>query len=306
MASEARSTRLFERDPALSSLFSYIENIRGIDFGLYRHATVVRKTALRLEKTGCSTYDQYLAYLTQHPDELDELIDELTIKVSNFFRNPVVFEVLHDIVLPEIAARFGYLKVWSLGCAKGEEPYSIAILVHDLMKKAGLKANLSLLGTDLCDGAVEKAAQGLYRESDLAETKKRYVDTYFRRVSPSPSSGTRSHAGLQNEAAFLKEDRYLLIDEIRAMTQFECADVLSALKSPHAPPEFNLILCRNLMIYMNKSLQQEVLSQIADLLPLGGYLVIGQSETILDSFNGVFSQPFPEIKIFRKVAPFSV
>jgi chemotaxis protein methyltransferase CheR len=242
---------------------------------------------------------------------MDRLIAALTVKVSAFFRDPVVFEVLHSFVLPELSSEFGYLHAWSLGCAAGDEPYSLAILMHDLLTRDRQNIDLRVAGTDLCDGAIEKALRGLYPAEELTEVKKRFLDTYFERVqgTPAEDGGPESvgEGGIvtqhrQRNPAYTPEDRYRVRNEIKALVKFDCGDVLTKLERQKSRSSFNVIFCRNLLIYMNRALQDEILRSITAVLSPKGCLVIGQSETISEGFRGVFRQPFPGLKLFRKLS----
>ncbi len=272
----------------LQRLLAYINEMRGIDFSRYRHATVLRKLELRIEATKTKTYRHYLEHLKSRPEELDSLIAALTIKVSTFFRNPPVFELIGNVVLPELVTEFGFLKIWSLGCAHGQEPYSIAMLALDLMKREE-PVDIKILGTDVCDGAIERSFEGTYPEGELADVKKKFLESYFERIVPGPD---QRHS---------QEGMFRVSNQIKSMVRLECGDMLSRLKQRRAKGDrYNLILCRNVLIYMNRFLQSEVVQLVSDILHENGYLVIGESEMLPEGLRGLFAQPFPGIKIFRK------
>lgn len=252
---------------------------------------MARKLELRLQDTKTYNYKEYLAYLRSNPEELDDLVKTLTIKASNFFRNPLVYELLNSFILPELISEFRSLNIWSLGCAKGEEPYSVAMIIHELLKRENKPFDVKIVGTDMCDGAIETAVTGEYPDNELSEVKKRHMDAFFQRISTS------------QELPFKQKHIFRLIDEIRSMVRFECGDIISRLKSREARLNAcNLILCRNVLIYMNRGLQEEVLKNISDILCENGYLVIGESETIPETYNNTFSRVFPGVKIYRKRA----
>ena len=275
----------------LKRLLAYINETRGIDFSMYRHATVQRKLELRIEATKTGHYRHYLEHIKSRPEELDSLITALTIKVSTFFRNPLVFELLGAFVLPELAAEFGFLKVWSLGCAHGQEPYSVAMLALDLMKREK-PVDIKILGTDVCDGAIGRSFEGTYPESELSDVKKKFLESFFERIAPGPD---QRHA---------QEGMFRVSNEIKSIVRLECGDMLSRLKQSRAKEDrYNLILCRNVLIYMNRFLQSEVVRLISDILHENGYLVIGESEMLHEASREFFTQPFPGIKIFRKKSP---
>lgn len=276
-----------DTDFHLKKLLEYVHQERGIDFSRYRTATVARKLDLRLRESSCSGYREYLSFLKSHPEEMQALVRTLTIKVSNFFRNPLVFELLDTTVLPELAAEFGFLKIWSIGCAYGEEPYTVAMLVRELLQERS-SVEFQIRGTDVDPDAIGKARQGIYPAGELVETKRRYIDAYFTKSDISPASGYGS-------------ERYLLSSEIRSMVRFSCSNIMDQLlyKRPQMG-NFNLILCRNVLIYMNLTMQEQLFRALEDMLYENGCLVLGEAETMPNSIRPDFEQPFPGIKIFRK------
>ncbi len=274
----------------LKNIFRYVNEARGVDFALYRHATIARKLELRLAETGNQSYRNYLSYLESHPEELDKLIRTLTIKVSNFFRNPLVYELLFTSVIPELISEFGMLKIWSLGCAFGEEPYSTAILVRELLKREKRNFDVKILGTDIDAGAIEKGILGEYPGRELEEVKKKYLDSCFQKV-------------VIKAAPVANESTYRINNEIKSMVMLECADIIKKLEAKRKQRStFHLVLCRNVLIYMDKTLQQDILRNISGLIPEKGHLVIGESETVPPIGKDEFRQVFPGVKIFRKIS----
>jgi len=272
----------------LKQLLEYVCAMRGIDFSLYRQATVLRKLELRLQETKSGDYKKYLSFLKENPDELQALIRTLTIKVSNFFRNPVVFELLSSRVLPELTAQFGFLKAWSLGCADGEEPYSVAMIIHELQTQDNLSFACQIQGTDVDPEAIEKARKGEYSEEELFETKRKYIDAYFKKLP--------HHFG-----TCPGNERYQINDKIKSMVRFSSDNIMNMLLHKRAYlGSYNIILCRNVLIYLNREMQEEMVRAIGDVLYDKGYLVIGEAETMPESVRPEFEQPFPGIKIFRK------
>lgn len=273
----------------LKSLFEYINGLRGIDFSLYRHATVARKLDLRLDETDTRSYTEYLAYLKSHPREIDNLIKALTIKVSNFFRNPLVYELLHSRVLPALISEFGELKVWSLGCASGEEPYSVAMMLYELLRRERETFRVEILSTDVDPEVIKKAVEGEYPESELEEVKKKHLDAFFSEI-PAADKHFPGHKRC-----------YTVKDEIKSMVKFECGDIAIKLKEQGTGRGvFHIILCRNVLIYMNRALQQKICSYITDILDPNGYLIIGESETIPETSRNAFVQLYPGVKIYKK------
>lgn len=249
---------------------------------------MVRKLELRLQETKSRDYTDYLSFLKTNPDELQVLVRTLTIKVSNFFRNPVVFELLSSRVLPELAAEFGSLKVWSIGCANGEEPYSVAMIIEDLLVEGTISCTYQIQGTDVDPEAIERAKLGEYSDEELVETKRKYIDAYVIKMSNPPSSE-------------YGHDHFRVSDKIRSMVQFSGGNIMHLLSGRKDYPErYNLILCRNILIYLNREMQEEIISALGEILYDRGYLLLGESETMPESVRHAFEQPFPGIKIFRK------
>ncbi len=278
---------LSEDKIGLRNLLEYIHKSRGIDFTLYRFSTFRRRLELRLSETSTHNYREYLEFLRAHPEEIDVFIQALTIKLSNFFRNPLVYEFLYSYVLPEMLTGNHFLKIWSVGCARGEEPYSVAIMIHDLKKLTRKSCDVKILGTDIDSEALQQAMKGEYREDDLFEVKKKYLDTYFTR--------TQNSGGTHPTALFR------INDEIKSMVTFERADIMNSekLRDTHSN-DYQLILCRNVLIYMTRNLQEKVQSNLSEMIAENGYLVIGETETLDGSLRDFFIKIFPEKKIFKK------
>ena len=272
----------------LKKLLEYIHAERGIDFTLYRHATVVRKLDLMLERAGCRDYKEYLSFLQAHPGEMQDLVMTLTIKASNFFRNPLVFELLYTTIIPELVAEFGFLKAWSIGCAYGEEPYSVAMIVRELIAEENLSFAYNIQGTDVYPNAIEKAIRGEYPEGELVEAKQRYVESCFTRIASPQSLGPDTA-------------RYRVKSEIRSMVRFSCTNIMDQLLYKRAYlGNYNLVLCRNVLVYMNIAMQEELFRALKDILYEKGFLVLGETETMPESMRADFEQPFPGIRVFKK------
>ncbi len=252
-------------EDTLQSIFSYIKQRRLIDFSLYKQKTILRRLRGRLEKLGIDDYRDYLDYLKKNLSEVDELINVLTIKVSSFFRNPLVFEYLNSIVLPEIIerSRDDVIKVWSAGCAGGEEPYSVAILMRELMKDMP-DLRVVIIATDINRYSIEDAKRAVYNHDSLDNVKKILLERYFIRDG----------------------ERFRLRDEIKEMVRFEYHDVTTCT----APKSgifsgYDLILFRNVSIYFEREISERVMRFFSRIINPQGYLVIGEAEAITDDMR---------------------
>lgn len=268
-----------QQQPELQDILNHVRELRGLDFNTYRIETIRRRLLLRLEKTGLPDLAGYLRYLRDEPPEIDALIDALTIKVSNFFRNPYTFEVLREFILPELleTLKNGGLRIWSAGCARGEEIYSVAILLRELGAEPG---SVFLIATDIDQDSLTEAGRALYQGSALQEVKKMYLDRYFVKQG---------------------EDLYALDDAIRSMVCFAPHDLTTDI-----PPkkgifaDYHLILCRNVLIYLNIGRQLRVMNNLTKLISSTGFLVLGEAETIPQSLAAEFGEFGYHTKIFRK------
>lgn len=252
-------------DSDISSILKYIEKKRDVDFSAYR-TDIIRKRVFReLNSHDFSNVAAFLGHLDGSPSALNSLIDALTINFSRFFRDSLVFEYIADQVLPVILFNkkrdhHHALRIWSAGCATGEEPYSVALLVRDQL---GIEANewqVHIFATDIDHAALEYAKKGIYTHDSIQNVRYRMVEEYFTRT----------------------DDLYRIDDRIKALVDFSDHDILD--KTTHVPPQsiyghFDMVLCRNLLIYFNPSSQSAVVERLYRSIASGGYLVLGMAET---------------------------
>jgi two-component system CheB/CheR fusion protein len=230
---------------------------RGVDFRSYKRLTILRRLSRRMAATGCKSLDEYSTYVEEHPEEYKQLIGAFLIKVTEFFRDPELFDYLKEEVLPGLVeeAREGenQLRIWSAGCATGEEAYSLAILVSEVLgREAGL-FNVRIFATDIDEDAVRFARRGVYPPSALGGLSEEQIGRYF-----------------------VDEDgSYQVKKQIRGMIVFGEHDL--AQRSPF--PHVDLVVSRNVLIYFSGELQRRALQLFAYSLRDGGYLVTGKAES---------------------------
>jgi len=249
----------------MDQLLVELKNACGIDFSNYRSSFLKRRIAARMAQARCNTSSQYLEIVKGDPSECDRLIDAIGINFSSFFRDPIVFEILAREIAPDLLkrrqiARGSEIRVWSAGCAAGEEPYSVAILLNEATRG---EHNISyrIFATDIDRSALEQAASATYPRQSLEHTKLGILDKYF----IPHGEGYRLKPIVQKAVHFSNED----------------------LTSPdsHSPTEsvfgsFDIVLCRNVLIYFSRELQRLVLDKLLASLVKGGYLVLGDSDSI--------------------------
>lgn len=264
---------------ALDLLLEKVYRDVGHDFRDYKRGTVTRRLVRRLYATGTGTYRDYMQHLDNHPEEYQTLTDYLTISVSGFFRSPYSFQQVAGLVLPELVAdkraRDGRaLRFWSTACAQGEEPYSIAILLADFLGHRPGDFDISIYATDISMSAITEAKAATYQKIDGLSTTT--LASYFTR---------------QDEGFVVKAD-------IRQMVNFSYFD----LASTNPPPFMNLdcVFCCNVLIYLQKQLQERVLTMLYDSLATPGYLVLGEVETPTDNLRGELECLDTKAKIYKK------
>jgi chemotaxis protein methyltransferase CheR len=218
--------------------------------------------------------------LRQSPQELDLLQKALTIHVSQFFRNPSMFDKLRDEVLPKFFSsceKNGAEKVrfWCLGCAGGEEPFSLAILLREHFSKELRKVQTIIHGTDIDAETIRAAQQAEYIEDRLKEVPAELKDRYFR----------------QSGSCFR------LVPELREMVTFLQGDITKRAEYVSS----NLVVCRNTLIYFTRHEQEKILHGVADILPAGGILVLGKSETLVGDVRQRFEAICPVERIYRRL-----
>lgn len=271
----------------LKPVLEFLLEHRGFDFSGYQPSVLERRIGERLKAVNCRDFSTYYFYLTGCNDEIDKLLDVITINVSRFFRDTLVFELIADQVLPCMVReklRIGdaSLRVWSAACARGEEPYSMAILIHELLRKENRSINQHIFATDIDQNALKEAAKGLYASSSIKNIKYRLLNKYF----------------------IPEGETFSLIPEIRAKVSFSLYNMLD--KKCAVPPEsvfgdFDLVLCRNLLIYFNSEYQNLIFEKLYRSLAGRGYLVLGMAETPPMAYRGRFKQMFEFSPIFQKI-----
>lgn len=235
----------------------------GLDLTGYRPEQMQRRLDAALQRMGLSSVGELVARARQDPSVLDELVDRLTIHVSEFFRNPELFRVLEERVLPELRQRFAPLRVWSAGCSNGAEAYSVAMLLAEKEPEGGW----SVLGTDIDRSVLAQAEVGCYREEDVRQVSA----TRRQRFLIRDGSTWRIHPSLRTRVRFRRHD--LLAD-------------------PFGGP-WHLILCRNVVIYFSEDAKRSLYRRFAEALQVGGYLFVGAAEQVPSARELGFQPTFP-------------
>jgi chemotaxis methyl-accepting protein methylase len=241
----------------------------------YKEKCLRRRIAVRMRARGMHTYADYALLLRTDSAEYERLVDTITINVSKFYRNPEVWEVVREQVLPELyALGSARLHFWSAGCAGGEEPYSIAMLCHEYAEEQGLPLDRHrVLGTDVDARILEFARQGEYSGFAMTDLPDAVRERWF-------ESGSS----------------YRLLPEAKRHVRFERLDLL---RDPF-PPKQHVIFCRNVIIYFERPLQEELFQRFHEALIPGGFLVLGKVEALFGASAGLFRPVSPRQRVFRR------
>lgn len=243
----------------------------------YKDKCVKRRINIRVRATLSPSPETYCTLLASDPAEQDHLLRVLTIHVSHFFRNPSAFEKISEQILPRLFDERGSrgLRLASVGCAGGEEPYSLAIIMRERFAEAVAAGTIFISGTDVDAATLEGARNALFAPDRLAEVA---PDRLARWFTP--------------EGA-----RFRLHREIRSLVEFGLHDLNSL--QPFAPCD--LILCRNVLIYFERGRQESILNGFADALQPGGILVLGKAESLFGTARTRFRTLCPVERIYLAI-----
>jgi len=253
-------------------LLSFIYRERGWDFRDYKPKSLKRRLSRKLCELGIPSFHGYISYLGSNPSELDSLLTFLTIKVSEFFREPEVFDSVCALCCDRLRSPDG-LRVWSCGCANGEEAYSIAMLLSECLPAEALKKT-RVFATDIDREAVERARRAVYREE------------FLRNVSPP----------LKERHLFEVGGLFKVKYNIRNLVRFGTLDIVTGCPLKR----IDLLFCRNLLIYMDKGLQESVFNKLDYALAPGGILVLGRSEVVPNAYSSRYTLLSKKMSIYRK------
>lgn len=266
-----------ELDPVEFDLLKHkIHRERGFNCHFYKDRCLQRRVAVRMRARGCTDVGAYAALLDHDPPEYEYLLDALTINVTKFLRNPETWRVVEEEVFPHLLAANGPRRVWSAGCASGEEPYTMSILLHEWAERHGRTSQLSglrILGTDIDSGSLAAAARAEYPSLALVETPPALRERWF-----GPGPPFRLHPRAREQVSFARCD----------------------LTCEAFPVRQSAIFCRNVVIYFERALQEILFQRFYEALLPGGFLVMGKVETLVGPARARFRTVNNRERIFRR------
>ena len=265
-------------DDELAEISLILQMRRNFSMSVYKDKCMKRRIAIRMRSNCCRDAAAYCSLLRGSETELDLLQRALTIHVSQFFRNPHMFEKLRSHIIPSLYLKSQEsgrrLRVWSLGCAGGEEAYSMAILLREHFAREERQTPTTIDASDIDSEILQAARKAQYNEDRLKDMPAAVRERYF-----------------QPQGSLMQ-----LSSGIREMVTFYLNDM--TVTSDYLPHD--LVLCRNTLIYFTRPEQEKILNGIADILPAGGILVLGKSETLVGDVRRRFSSLCPVERIYQR------
>jgi chemotaxis protein methyltransferase CheR len=266
-------------DDALAEISLILEMRSNFSMSVYKDKCMKRRIAIRMRSCRCHDTVAYCNLLRQSDQELDLLKKTLTIHVSQFFRNPSMFEKLQTVVFPYLFQKADTeqerLRFWSLGCAGGEEAYSLGIILQEFFPRELQQTPTEIRAFDIDAGILQAAVQAEYNEDRMKDLPNSIRERYFVPNGP----------------------RMQLSTKVRAMVTFHQQDIMGV----ETFESCQLALCRNTLIYFTRPDQEKILRGIAHILPPGGILVLGKSETLVGEVRRLFTTVCPVERIYRRL-----
>lgn len=261
------------------ALTEKIAKERGFGCANYKDGCLRRRIAVRMRATATTDFAGYASRLDRDPGEWELLLDALTINVTKLYRDADVWTAVAERIVPELwASDAPSIHVWSAGCSSGEELYTLASIFHQHAERTATLQKLRrlrILGSDIDRGSIEAARRGSYPAEAFSEVTPAIKSRYFSPTAP-----------------------HLVAPELKALVEVERRDLLS---EPAPSRGFQLICCRNAIIYFGRASQEPLLRRFHEALLPGGFLVLGKVETVLGAARQLFEPVDARQRIFRKV-----
>jgi two-component system CheB/CheR fusion protein len=264
-------------DPQFEALLDYLRRTRGFDFTGYKRSSLMRRVGKRMQMIGVVGYADYLDYLEVHLEEFGHLFDAILINVTAFFRDPAAWEALQAEIVPRLLAgkrAEDPIRVWSAGCASGEEAYSLAMILAEAIGLEEARERVKVYATDVDEAALARARQAVYEAKEIEGVPEGLREKYFEPVN----------------------GRYVFHKDLRRSVIFGRHDLIQ-----DAPiSRIDLLVCRNTLMYFNTETQSRILDRFHFALNDRGFLFLGKAETLL-TYNNTFVPIDLKRRIFAKV-----
>lgn len=268
----------------LKQVESYLRG-KNIDISAYNQSFIKKTISIRMNLTSCDTTNDYLLYLANIPAEVTELMWQINNSYSEFFRNPLTYNFLEQVILPQLLEnkkikRENEIRIWSAACASGQEAYSLAILCDELIKSQTTAINCRIFASDMNPEEISNAQKGVYLAPTLGKVTLNRIQTYFTR----------------------KREIYTIVPRLKESVDFSVFDLISDIGS--CPPasiygNFDLVFCSNLLFYYKPESRTFILEKLGSSLAREGYLVTGETEREIVRQNN-YREVLPNSAIFQR------
>jgi two-component system CheB/CheR fusion protein len=262
--------------PDFDALLDYLKRTRGVDFNAYKRGSLMRRIQKRMGAVNISAFEEYTDYLEVHPDEFAHLFNSILINVTSFFRDEAAWEYVRDEVVPRLLETRADrpIRVWSAGCASGEEPFTVAMLLADAMGRDSFRERVKIYATDVDDQTLNDARQATYTVKQVQQVPQALQNKYFVRDG----------------------DRFVFDKDVRRSVIFGRHDLVQ-----DAPiSRVSLLVCRNTLMYFNVEAQSRILARFHFALAAAGVLFLGKAEMLL-TYSHLFAPLDLRRRIFRKI-----
>ena len=269
-------------DLAVADILAFLTDHFGEDFQSYSRSLAKKRIGERAAQLSLTEIASYRNYLYSEPAEPDALARMLRIRFSSFFRDPLQFELLGSVILPQLLHECqGLFRAWSAACASGEEPYSLAIILDEAIQVHEARAKLHIFATDIAEDALDEARHGRYSPETLGGVTLKRIGNCF----------TARKGG------------YQILDKYRDLVTYSRYDLLD--QRTYVPPEslfggFNLILCRNFLMYLDPAAYLRVFDKLFRALNPGGVLMLGKAETVPERYEPYLERVVDFGNMYRK------
>jgi len=269
----------------IQEIINLLLHTKGTDISIYEENFLIKTIDKRLMATDNNSYRNYCRYLIANESEIDLLFKSLHISFSEFFRNPLTFAVLEQIIFPSFLEKKKIrkekdIRIWSAACAAGQESYSLAILFDELMEISNSKIVCRIFATDICPLELSNASRGVYQTKSVNKVSLQRIQKYFTK----------------------KGDSFTISQNLRKYIDFSVFDLLA--EHGYSPPasifgNFDVIFCSNILFYYKPEYRIRILEKLSKNLSPGGFLITGEAEReIVKSFK--FREVFPNSAVFQK------
>jgi len=269
-----------EGDFKESNLDSYnkiadlILNLCGLDINAYKSSFTERRMSIAMNLEGIKNIEDYYKYLKDNPEKINNLVKHLTINVSSFFRNEEVFNYIENYLATIEEKKCQRLRIWSIGCSKGQEAYSIAMIVENLnINASGIQVSID--ASDINDEVLKEAKLGIYNKKEIENVPERYRK-YFH---------------------YLDDNRFAIDDKIKKYVKYRRENLLN-LKIYNN--YYNIVLCRNLLIFMKPIYHEMIYEILNKAMVKDGLLILGLTENLHPKFKESWEILSRKLKIYRK------